>query len=89
MGQAAKMTRGGKRPGAGRPSLQVKRVDITLTLEQIEWLKKQGNASETIRKMLEEKMEPIMELTDEQKRDYAETCADAYVCQTSQNGRTE
>ena len=61
------MTRGGKRPGAGRPSLQVKRVDITLTENQIAWLKKRDNASETIRKMLEEKMDEPSEVARNQQ----------------------
>ena len=43
---------GGKRKGAGRPPLSVKRIYITLTAEQIDWLKRQGNASATIRKLI-------------------------------------
>lgn len=56
MGQAAKMTRGGKRAGAGRPPLKVRRVDITLTDAQIDWLKRQGNASKVIRELINKAM---------------------------------
>ena len=57
----------GQGQGAGRPSLQVKRVDITLTENQIAWLKKRDNASETIRKMLEEKMDEPSEVARNQQ----------------------
>lgn len=61
------MTRGGKRAGAGRPPLKVRRVDITLTDAQIDWLKSQGNASETIRKMVEDKMDESQKLYEAAK----------------------
>ena len=47
---------GGKRKGAGRPPLHVKKFYITLKSEQIEWLKAQGNASDQIRNLVEDKM---------------------------------
>ncbi|MHB8961972.1 MAG: hypothetical protein ACYC5K_02345 [Saccharofermentanales bacterium] len=49
-------THGGKRKGAGRPPLKVNRFYITLTSDQIEWLKAQGNASRTIRTLIEKEL---------------------------------
>lgn len=53
-------TRGGKRTGAGRKPAptHMKRVNITLTNEQIDWLKKTGNASETLRKLIDTQIKP-------------------------------
>jgi hypothetical protein len=50
------MPRGGKRDGAGRPKLNVKRVNFTLPPEHIAWLKSTGNASKAIRELINEKI---------------------------------
>ena len=48
---------GGKRQGAGRPPLNVQKLNITLPQEQIDWLKATGNASDKIRSIVEDKMD--------------------------------
>lgn len=51
------MVKGGKREGAGRPSLDIQRIYITLRRNQIAWLRAQGNASETVRGLIDRAME--------------------------------
>ncbi|NMC79700.1 MAG: hypothetical protein GYA59_10105 [Chloroflexi bacterium] len=48
--------RGGQRPGAGRPSIDAVRLDITLPRYQVDWLKKNGRVSEHIRALVDEDM---------------------------------
>lgn len=50
------MTRGGKRPGAGRPSQGLIRLHIHVTEEQAQWLRGTDNASETIRQLIADAM---------------------------------
>jgi hypothetical protein len=50
------MTHGGRREGAGRKpkdKARKERVTVTLPPDQIEWLRQQGNASETVRRLIE------------------------------------
>ncbi|CAK0770284.1 hypothetical protein CCP3SC15_400021 [Gammaproteobacteria bacterium] len=44
------------KPGAGRPPLDVIRMDITVTRKQAEWLHSQPNASQIIRNLVEDEM---------------------------------
>ena len=56
------MTKGGARPGAGRPpkpaSKMAKRIMVTLPPEQLEWLEQQPDKkSRTIQRLIAQEME--------------------------------
>lgn len=51
------MVKGGRREGAGRPTLDVERLYVTLRRPQIEWLKGKGNASEVLRSLVDRAIE--------------------------------
>ena len=56
-----KGTHGGKRPGSGRKPANTKepsvKVSVRLLRSQWEWLSRDGNASETLRKLIQETMQ--------------------------------